>query len=178
MTLYKNSCLWIHNYENKYEFLIMNSLWRISWNHCWILINEFTYEIMAEFLNLNSISISYELIMWSGKVLVSVLEIMNLSLKSTHCQQEWPSTEPAQQILLGGDRLRRGCDGGSRLQLYLQLALKQKEHINFTQSRKQMLPKKNDVPVGFRNVSTVHLRWKPFRASIESCRLAVDSSIL
>ena len=109
MPLPVNSCLWIHNYENKYEFLIMNSLWRISWNHCWILINEFTYEIMAEFLNLNSISISYELIMWSGKVLVSVLEIMNLSLKSTHCQQEWPSTEPAQQVLLGGDRRRRAA---------------------------------------------------------------------
>ena len=50
-----NSCWWIHDIEIIYEFICMNScvnsvLWIISWNHGWILGNEFTYEIMVQFI--------------------------------------------------------------------------------------------------------------------------------
>ena len=63
--------IWIHA-AIICEFIIMNScvnsvLWRISWNHGWILGNEFTYEIMVEFINLKLFLIQLQIPFSEGK---------------------------------------------------------------------------------------------------------------
>ena len=67
-----NSCWWIHDNEIIYEFICMNScvnsvLWIISWNHGWIFGNEFTYEIMVEFINLKLFLIQLQISFSEGK---------------------------------------------------------------------------------------------------------------
>ena len=67
-----NSCWWIHDIEIMYEFICMNScvnsvLWIISWNHGWIFGNEFTYEIMVEFINLKLFLIQLQISFSEGK---------------------------------------------------------------------------------------------------------------
>ena len=42
-------------------------LWRISWNHCWIPGNEFTYEIMVEFIDLKLFLIRFRICFSEGK---------------------------------------------------------------------------------------------------------------
>ena len=49
--------IWIHN-MNSY---VNSVLWRILWNHGWIRGNEFTYEIIFEFINLKSFWIQIQL---------------------------------------------------------------------------------------------------------------------
>ena len=70
-----NSCWWIHDHEIIYEFICMNScvnsvLWIISWNHGWILGNEFTYEIMVEFIHLKLFLIQLQSSFSKGKCLL------------------------------------------------------------------------------------------------------------
>ena len=76
--------LWIHDgefmimkssYMNLSEFIIMNScvnsvLWRVLWNHGWILGNEFTYEIMVEFIHLKLFLIQLQSSFSKGKCLL------------------------------------------------------------------------------------------------------------
>ena len=67
----------------------MNSvLWRISWNHGWIHINELTYEIMVEFIELKLIWIQLQLeicFQWGNKFyssneIFTLLRLSSLSL--------------------------------------------------------------------------------------------------
>ena len=70
-----NSCWCFHDNEIIYEFIIIHScvnsvLWRISWNHGWIPGNEFTYESMVEFINLEVFRIQFLIYFSEGKCLL------------------------------------------------------------------------------------------------------------
>ena len=81
---------WIHDNEIIYEFIIMNSsvnsvLWRILWNNG-IPENEFTYEIMVEFISLEVFQIQLQIYFCEGKWFYSSKVITTASLQSAHCK--------------------------------------------------------------------------------------------
>ena len=82
-------------------------LWRISWNHGWILGNEFTYEIMVEFIKYSRFSSKF----------VSVGENV-LLIQSNHHSFFAVSSLQALRLLRGRCSVatrRRCCDGKRRV---------------------------------------------------------------
>ena len=74
--------IWIHIMN-----LSMNAVRRtISWIHGWMPMNEFTYEIMVEFINLKWIWIQLQICFRKGNKFYSSKVIMISPLQSAHCQ--------------------------------------------------------------------------------------------
>ena len=56
-----NSNIWSHIWIHIMDSSMNSGLWRISWIHGWVPINEFTYEIMIEFIKLKLIWIPLQI---------------------------------------------------------------------------------------------------------------------